>query len=367
MVCTPACRHRTHYGVHTCVLHCAPARSRCFLQVSAWLARTLEDALNHEPTGRSLIAQHSSVATCVILSGGSCHEYYQPLPCDRSSRLPTPRWMCRCFRSSVGQQQHQQQQQQKEEEHPLYKTQESEASYQLSFPCFFYQQINFSQQPLGQHTMSGRLRVYVGNLPDEADKRELEDEFGKFGRLRDVWVARKPPGFAFVEYDDDYDARKAVEEMDGRQVCGNTVRVEIARGGRGGGGRGGYRYDDYYDRRSYDRYDRYERYDRYRDDDPYYSGRGSRSRYDDRDDYRRRRYDDYEDRRRGSPPGVERDFAERRPRRDDSRRDDSRRGRTRSRSRSRSRSPSRTRDYRDRSVSRGRDSHRSRSRSPRQK
>ena len=30
----------------------------------------------------------------------------------------------------------------------------------------------------------------------------IEDAFAKYGPVRDVWVARKPPGFAFVEMED---------------------------------------------------------------------------------------------------------------------------------------------------------------------
>jgi RNA recognition motif. (a.k.a. RRM, RBD, or RNP domain) len=33
------------------------------------------------------------------------------------------------------------------------------------------------------------------NLPHGITERELEDEFVRFGTLRNVWVARKPPGF----------------------------------------------------------------------------------------------------------------------------------------------------------------------------
>ena len=28
---------------------------------------------------------------------------------------------------------------------------------------------------------------------------DIEDAFGRIGRVSDVWVARKPPGFAFIE------------------------------------------------------------------------------------------------------------------------------------------------------------------------
>lgn len=102
-------------------------------------------------------------------------------------------------------------------------------------------------------------KVYVGNLGDNGRKEEIEKEFEKFGTLHDVWVARNPPGFAFVEFLDIRDAEDAIKELDGKQICGARVRVEMSRHrgrGRGGGGGGGHRgggrrFDD----RSFDRYD----------------------------------------------------------------------------------------------------------------
>jgi RNA recognition motif-containing protein len=49
-------------------------------------------------------------------------------------------------------------------------------------------------------------KVYVGNLDQRATKHQIEDIFSKYGPLRNVWVARNPPGFAFVEYEDSRDA-----------------------------------------------------------------------------------------------------------------------------------------------------------------
>ena len=43
-------------------------------------------------------------------------------------------------------------------------------------------------------------KVYVGDLPRDASEKELERAFSYYGPLRNVWVARNPPGFAFVEF-----------------------------------------------------------------------------------------------------------------------------------------------------------------------
>lgn len=59
-------------------------------------------------------------------------------------------------------------------------------------------------------------KVYVGNLGNNGNKTELERAFGYYGPLRSVWVARNPPGFAFVEFEDPRDAADAVRELDGR-------------------------------------------------------------------------------------------------------------------------------------------------------
>ena len=41
-------------------------------------------------------------------------------------------------------------------------------------------------------------RVYVGNLDPQATEEELTKEVARFGKVESVWVARSPPGFAFV-------------------------------------------------------------------------------------------------------------------------------------------------------------------------
>ena len=93
-------------------------------------------------------------------------------------------------------------------------------------------------------------KVYVGGLTRHASREEIEDAFGRYGKLRNVFVARNPPGFAFVEYDDPQDAEDSVRALDGRyelkqiifeesnfekltifrMICGTRVRVEISHG-----------------------------------------------------------------------------------------------------------------------------------------
>ncbi|XP_076450787.1 RNA-binding protein 1-like [Babylonia areolata] len=97
-----------------------------------------------------------------------------------------------------------------------------------------------------------RSKVYVGDLGYGTTKEELEDKFARYGQLRSVWIARKPPGFAFVEYEDPRDAEDAIRALNGVRINGRRARVEMASGrrssggaryGGGGGGRGGGRWD----------------------------------------------------------------------------------------------------------------------------
>ncbi|KAI7839900.1 hypothetical protein COHA_006380 [Chlorella ohadii] len=150
----------------------------------------------------------------------------------------------------------------------------------------------------------GGIRVWVGGLDDRIQQSELEAEFGRYGRVSATWIARNPPGFGFITFEDERDADDAVAGLDGK----NGWKCPSGGGGGGGryggGGGGGYGGGGYGGGRD-------DRYESRRDD-----------RYDDR-----RRDDRYDDRRRDSP------------RRDD-RRDDDRRDR----SPQRSRSPRRERD-----------------------
>ncbi|CAM8965839.1 hypothetical protein QQ045_005078 [Rhodiola kirilowii] len=76
--------------------------------------------------------------------------------------------------------------------------------------------------------------IYVGNLPADIREREVEDLFYKFGPIVDIElkIPPRPPGYAFVEFEDYRDAEDAVYGRDGYDFDGFKLRVEFAHGGR---------------------------------------------------------------------------------------------------------------------------------------
>ena len=61
-----------------------------------------------------------------------------------------------------------------------------------------------------------RAKVFVGGLKDTGTEKQLKQIFEKFGQVKSVWMAKNPPGFAFIDFFDEMDARDACEELDGR-------------------------------------------------------------------------------------------------------------------------------------------------------
>ncbi|KAG2695644.1 hypothetical protein I3760_07G021800 [Carya illinoinensis] len=76
--------------------------------------------------------------------------------------------------------------------------------------------------------------IYVGNLPGDTRMREVEDLFYKYGRIVDIdlKLPPRPPGYAFIEYEDPHDAEDAIYYRDGYDFDGYRLRVELAHSGR---------------------------------------------------------------------------------------------------------------------------------------
>jgi RNA recognition motif-containing protein len=93
-------------------------------------------------------------------------------------------------------------------------------------------------------------KLYVGNLPFQATEEDVGNWFNQAGvtpanvtLVRDRFSGQ-PRGFGFVEVNNDDDAGRAVQALNGQDFMGRNVVVNEARppregGGGGGGGRGG--------------------------------------------------------------------------------------------------------------------------------
>ncbi|HSN56517.1 MAG TPA: hypothetical protein VLT32_17750 [Candidatus Sulfomarinibacteraceae bacterium] len=94
-------------------------------------------------------------------------------------------------------------------------------------------------------------KLFVGSLSWNTDDRGLREAFAAHGEVSEAVVISdrdtgRSRGFGFVTFEDDDAADKAVAALNGTELDGRTIRVDVAqakernRGGGGGGGRGGY-------------------------------------------------------------------------------------------------------------------------------
>ena len=86
-------------------------------------------------------------------------------------------------------------------------------------------------------------KLYVGNLPFQATEEDISTWFGQAGvtpanvtLVRDRFSGQ-PRGFGFVEVNNDEDAGRAIEALNGHDFMGRNVVVNEARPPREGGGR----------------------------------------------------------------------------------------------------------------------------------
>ncbi|KAJ6796093.1 serine/arginine-rich-splicing factor SR34-like isoform X1 [Iris pallida] len=78
-------------------------------------------------------------------------------------------------------------------------------------------------------------KIFVGNLPGDIREKEIRDIFHKYGPIVeiDLKIPPRPPGYAFVEFEEARDAEDAIRGRDGYNFDGHRLRVELAHGGRG--------------------------------------------------------------------------------------------------------------------------------------
>lgn len=94
-------------------------------------------------------------------------------------------------------------------------------------------------------------KVFVGSLSWNVNDQSLAEHFSRIGAITEAKVINdretgRSRGFGFVTFQNANDAQEAVNQLDGTELDGRTIKVNIAqdkgdrdRGGSGGGNGGG--------------------------------------------------------------------------------------------------------------------------------
>ena len=87
-------------------------------------------------------------------------------------------------------------------------------------------------------------KIYVGNLPFSSTEDDLKEVFGRHGSVDSVSIITdretgRPRGFAFVEMADASGAQDAIRALDGTDLGGRNIKVNVAQD-KNRGSRGGY-------------------------------------------------------------------------------------------------------------------------------
>ena len=78
------------------------------------------------------------------------------------------------------------------------------------------------------------MNLYVGNLSYEMSEENLRTEFAEYGEVQSAKIITdrdtgRSRGFGFVEMNSDDEGKKAMEELNGKDVEGRQLVVNEAR------------------------------------------------------------------------------------------------------------------------------------------
>ncbi len=90
--------------------------------------------------------------------------------------------------------------------------------------------------------------IYVGNLSYSLTEEELRETFAPYGTVESAKLIKdnftgRAKGFGFVEMSTPEEAQAAISALDGKELAGRNMRVNLAKPREAGGGRreGGFR------------------------------------------------------------------------------------------------------------------------------
>lgn len=72
------------------------------------------------------------------------------------------------------------------------------------------------------------MKLFVGNLSYQLTEEEFRQTFQGYGQIKELRLLQNK-GFGFVEFENPESAQKALEELNGKEVKGRKMRVEIAK------------------------------------------------------------------------------------------------------------------------------------------
>ncbi len=80
---------------------------------------------------------------------------------------------------------------------------------------------------------SGRKQIYIGNLPYQASKHDLQQCFSKHGHIKDIRIVKdrrtgRSKGYAFITFSNPREAKKALTAH-GKELLGRSLVVHVAK------------------------------------------------------------------------------------------------------------------------------------------
>jgi len=78
------------------------------------------------------------------------------------------------------------------------------------------------------------MNIYVGNLDYQITEGDLRDIFEEYGTVESVKLiidkkTNRSKGYGFVEMQKESDGQKAIEDLEGAELEGRTMRINIGR------------------------------------------------------------------------------------------------------------------------------------------
>jgi len=78
------------------------------------------------------------------------------------------------------------------------------------------------------------MKIYVGNLSFKMTDEDLEDLFRDYGTVSDCTIiidrdTRRSKGFGFVEMPEQAEGEEAISKLDGKEVDGRNIKVNVAK------------------------------------------------------------------------------------------------------------------------------------------